>query len=57
MENMNIIKLKISEMWLDEQIVGSDKFEELLKTDYEEYIWMLKMRDRKWMDWKMDCGG
>lgn len=57
MENMNIINLKFSEMWLDEQIVGSGKFEELPKTDYEEYIWILKMRDGKWMDWKMDYGG
>lgn len=57
MENTNIIKLRVSEMWLNEQIVGSGKFEELPKTDYEENVWMLKMRDRKWMAWKMDYGG
>lgn len=38
MENMNIIKLRVNVVWLDEQIVGPGKFEELPKTDYEEYI-------------------
>lgn len=56
MENMNIIKLRVSEMWLDEQIVDSGKFEELPKTDYEEYIWMLKIGDRKVVAWRMDYG-
>lgn len=50
-------ELRVSGMWLDEQIVGSGELEELLKSDSEDCAWMLKMRDEKRIGWKMDYGG
>lgn len=39
MENKNLRNwVRVSEMWLDEWIVGSVKFEELLKSGYEECV-------------------